>query len=397
MASDRPNSPELDGFSTRAVRAGQAPCGLTGALSVPIYQTATYRQRAVNVHQGYEYSRLGNPTRSAVECQIAELERARFGCAFASGMAAIHGACSILRSGDHLLATDQIYGGTRQLFSEILPRYGIDVSYVDMRDLAALASAMRATTRMLWVETPTNPLLSLIDIAAVAAMKRPGQVLAVDNTFCSPYVQRPIELGADLVVHSTTKYINGHGDVVGGMVVCDDAGLHAELVFHQQVVGAILGPQDAYLTLRGAKTLGIRMREHARNALAVAQWLTTRDDVTAVYYPGLESHPQHALARSQMHGFGGIVSFRIHGGGERAAAFVERTRIFHLATSLGGLESLVCVPHAMTHRALSLQARHDLGITADLLRLSVGVEETADLLRDLAEALDATQALTVVA
>ncbi len=382
----------LAGFATRAIRKGQDPCRSTGSTIVPIYQTATFTQEAVGVTKGFDYSRSGNPTRRALETALADLEGARFASAFGSGMAAVNGAiASFLRAGDHIVATRDIYGGTFRLLSDVLPRFGIETTYVDMADLAAVRAAVRPTTKLFWVETPTNPLLTLIDIRAICGLRRPGQIVVVDNTFCSPYFQRPLELGADVVMHSTTKYINGHSDVVGGIVITDDPDLAAQVAFHQNAVGAVPGPQDAYLTLRGAKTLALRMREHARNAQVVAEWLTTRDDVGAVYYPGLADHPQHALAKAQMHGFGGIVSFRVRGDASRAHEVAKRTRVFNLATSLGGVESLVCSPAVMTHGSLSVETKAAMGITPDLLRLSVGIEDIDDIIADLDQALHASR------
>ena len=383
-----------DGFATRAIRAGQDPCATTGSTIVPIYQTATFTQDAVGVDRGYDYSRTGNPTRLALERQLADLEGARFGAAFASGMAAIFGACSILRAGDHVVATSDLYGGTYRLFVDELSRFGIETTFADTTDVAAVRAALRPSTRLLWVETPTNPLLRLADIRALAALKRPGLVLAVDNTFCSPYCQRPLELGADLVVHSTTKYINGHSDVVGGAVVTDDEALFERIAFHQNAVGAVPGPQDCYLTLRGAKTLAVRMRQHETNALALAAWLEAQtDDVAEVFYPGLASHPDHELAKRQQHGFGGVVSFRVRGGAERAAVLASTTRLFNLAVSLGGVESLICVPAHMTHKTVPAERKDQLGITDDLLRLSVGLEDVEDLIADLGAAFAHTAPL----
>ena len=377
-------------FATRAIRTGQDPCSATGSTIVPIYQTATFTQDAVGVTKGFDYSRTGNPTRLALERQLADLEGGRFGAAFGSGMAACAGAASLLRSGDHILACHEIYGGTYRLFSDVLSRYGIATTYVDFTDLAAVRAAFRPETKLLWIESPSNPLLTVVDIKAIARLKSPGQILAVDNTFCTPYFQKPLHLGADVVVHSTTKYINGHSDVVGGVVITEDPALHAQIAFHQNAVGAIPGPQDAYLTLRGAKTLALRMREHERNAGEVAAWLQKRDDVDAVYYPGLVSHPQHELAKEQMEGFGGIVSLRVRGGAARALEIARRTRLFNLATSLGGVESLICSPYTMTHGSIPHERKVQLGITADLLRLSVGIEDIVDIIGDLREALDAT-------
>jgi cystathionine beta-lyase/cystathionine gamma-synthase len=379
-----------DGFATRAIRAGQDPCASTGSTVVPIYQTATFTQAAVGVDKGFDYSRTGNPTRLALERQLAELEGGAFGAAFASGMAAIFGACSLLRAGDHIVATSDCYGGTYRLFVDELTRYGIETTFADTTDLEAVRAALRPNTKLLWIETPTNPLLRVADLRALAALKGPGRILAVDNTFLSPYFQRPLELGADVIVHSTTKYINGHSDVVGGIVICNDPTLFERIAYHQNAVGAIPGPQDAYLTLRGAKTLALRMKQHEQSAFAVARWLETRDDVAAVFFPGLPSHPDHDLARRQQRGFGGIVSFRVRGGGERALELLRSTRLFNLAVSLGGPESLICSPAEMTHKTVPAERKAELGITPDLLRLSIGLEDAADLIADLAHALDAT-------
>jgi cystathionine beta-lyase/cystathionine gamma-synthase len=379
-----------DGFATRAIRAGQDPCAATGSTVVPIYQTATFTQAAVGVDKGFDYSRTGNPTRLALERQLAELEGGAFGAAFASGMAAIFGACSLLRAGDHIVATSDCYGGTYRLFVDELSRYGIETTFADTTDLDAVRAALQPNTKLLWIETPTNPLLRVADLRALAALKGPGRILAVDNTFLSPYFQRPLELGADVVVHSTTKYINGHSDVVGGIVICNDPALFERIAYHQNAVGAIPGPQDAYLTLRGAKTLALRMKQHEQSAFAVARWLETRDDVAAVFFPGLPSHPDHDLARRQQRGFGGIASFRVRGGGERARELLRSTRLFNLAVSLGGPESLICSPAEMTHKTVPAERKAELGITPDLLRLSIGLEDAADLIADLAHALDAT-------
>jgi cystathionine beta-lyase/cystathionine gamma-synthase len=377
-----------DRFETRAIRAGQDPCAATGSTIPPIYQTATFTLEAVGVDRGFDYSRTGNPTRLALERQLAALENARFAAAFGSGMAAVAGACSTLHTGDEVIATDDLYGGTYRFFCDVLSRSGIKTRFVNMTDLAAVEAALTDRTKLIWVETPTNPLLRLADIAGIAALKRTRQILAVDNTFLSPFFQNPLDFGADLVVHSTTKYINGHSDVVGGAVITNDADLFAEIAFHQNAVGAVPGPQDAYLTLRGAKTLAVRMRQHERNASTVARWLESRDDIERVYYPGLASHPDHALATRQQRGFGGIVSFRVKGGEARALRVAQSTRLFNLAVSLGGVESLICSPGAMTHKSVPAERKEQLGITPDLLRLSVGLEDARDLVDDLQEALD---------
>jgi len=362
-----------------------------------VYQTATFTQGEIGVTKGFDYSRSGNPTRRALEAQLAALENARFASAFGSGMAAVNGACSILSAGDHIVAVHDLYGGTHRLFSDVFPRYGIEVTYVDMCDLAATRAAIRPNTKLFWIETPTNPLLRIVDIAAICALKRPGQVVAVDNTFATPYWQSPLELGADIVMHSTTKYLGGHSDVVGGIVIANDPDFHAQIAFHQNAVGAVPGPWDAYLTLRGAKTLALRMREHERNAHAVAAFLVDHDEVAEVYYPGLASHPQHELAKQQMRGFGGVVSFRPRGGVERARALAKSTQIFNLATSLGGVESLICSPWVMTHGSVPPARKNELGITEDLLRLSVGIEDEADLLADLARALEISRSAAAAA
>jgi cystathionine gamma-synthase/cystathionine gamma-lyase len=392
-SADRRCRPD-DGFATRAIRVGQDPCGATGATIPPLYLSAPYNQDAVGVDKGFDYARTGNPTRLALERQLAGLESARFGVAFASGMAAIAGACAPLRTGDNILATNDLYGGTYRLLAGVLANYGITTTFVDTADLEAVRAANTPNTKLLWIETPTNPLLRLSDIAAIAKLKRPDQILAVDNTFCSPYFQKPLLLGADVVVHSTTKYLNGHSDVVGGVVVTSNEQLFEQIAFHQNAVGAVPGPFDAYLTLRGAKTLALRMARHEQNALAVARFLETRDDVARVFYPGLASHADHELAKRQQTGFGGIVSFRVHDA-QVARDLVRRTRLFNLAVSLGGVESLICVPSDMTHKAIPADRKAELGVTPDLIRLSVGLEEADDLLADLREALDAVRPQTI--
>ncbi len=381
----------LNGFATRAVWSGQEACPATGATIVPVYQTATFTLPNVGVTNGFDYSRTNNPTRLAMERQLAALEEGEFASAFASGMAAVAGATSLLGSGDHLIATRDVYGGTHRLFTQVLTRYGIEVTFVDTTDPQVAWSATRSNTRLLWLETPSNPMLKLSDIEAISRMRPPGVLIAVDNTFASPFLQRPLALGADIVVHSTTKYIGGHSDVIGGAVIARDRVVAERIAFHQNCVGAVPGPWDAYLTMRGAKTLSLRMGAHVRNAQAIAEFLAGREDVLAVHYPGLPGHPQHELAKRQMSAFGGIVSFRPAGGAERARAIATSTAIFGLAVSLGGVESLICSPAAMTHRSLSPRERAELGITDDLLRLSVGIEEIADLIADLTRALDATR------
>ncbi|MDQ2872384.1 MAG: cystathionine gamma-synthase [Candidatus Eremiobacteraeota bacterium] len=377
-------------FSTKAIHAGQEADPTTGATIVPIYQTSTYTQDAVGVHKGFDYSRTINPTRVALETQLAALEGAEYGCAFSSGMAATSAVLNILSAGDHVVVTDDLYGGTYRLFSRVLARYGLEFTYVDMADIAAVRAAIKPNTKMFWIETPTNPLLKLIDIRAICDLRGKAFVV-VDNTFASPYFQQPLALGADVVVHSTTKYIGGHSDVVGGAALTNDKDLYETIKFHQNAVGGIPGPQDAWLTMRGAKTLAVRMREHARNAQAIAEFLEAHDEVSRVYYPGLASHPQHDLAQRQMSGFGGMVSFTLEGPEQRAIDFANRMRYFSLAESLGGVESLICHPARMTHGSIPKDVRDRRGVTDGLLRLSVGIEDIDDLIDDLRGALESTQ------
>jgi len=380
-------------FSTRAIHVGQAADPTTGATIVPIYQTSTYTQTAVGETKGYDYSRTVNPTRTALEAQLASLEEAEFGSAFASGMAATSAVLNLLSAGDHAVVTDDMYGGTYRLFARVLTRYGLEFTYVDMSDLAAVKAAIRPNTKMLWIETPTNPMMKLVDIAGVVALKPTGAAVVVDNTFASPYFQSPLALGADIVVHSTTKYIGGHSDAVGGAALTNDRDMYESIKFHQNAVGGVPGPMDAWLTMRGAKTLAIRMREHASNAAVIAAFMEGRDDVARVYYPGLASHPQHELAKRQMRGFGGMLSFTLRGPESRALEFAKHTKLFSLAESLGGVESLLCHPARMTHGSIPKEDRERRGITDGLLRLSVGIEGVDDLVADLTHALDTTIAL----
>ncbi|MBV8284622.1 MAG: cystathionine gamma-synthase [Candidatus Eremiobacteraeota bacterium] len=382
-------------FSTKAIHVGQEADPTTGATIVPIYQTSTYTQERVGEHKGFDYSRTINPTRVALEKQLASLEGAEYGSAFASGMAATSAVLNLLSSGDHAVVSDDMYGGTYRLFSRVLARYGLRFTYVDMTDLEAVRAAVEPSTKLFWIETPTNPLLKLVDIAAIVGLRKPGQIVAVDNTFATPYFQQPIALGADVVVHSTTKYIGGHSDVVGGVTITNDRTIADTIKFHQNAVGGVPGPHDAWLTMRGAKTLALRMREHARNAQAVAEFLESHDEVARVYYPGLPSHPQHALARRQMSGFGGMVSFVLAGPQERALDFAHRLRFFSLAESLGGVESLICHPARMTHGSIPKEDRERRGVTDGLLRLSVGIEDEDDLIDDLTQALDAVAPASV--
>ena len=375
-----------DGFSTRAIHEGQAPDPTTGAVIVPIYQTSTYAQQAVGEHKGYEYSRTGNPTRTAYETALASLENADWGLAFASGMGATSTLLYLLESGDHVLAADDLYGGTYRLFDKVLRRYGIDFSFVDLSDASVVAAALRPNTRMVWIETPTNPMLKLVDIAAVSAAARAHDALVVvDNTFASPYLQQPLDLGADLVMHSATKYLGGHSDLVGGVVAGRGEALRARLAFLQNAAGVVPGPMDSWLALRGLKTLALRMERHSQSGLALATWLEGHPRVERVIYPGLPSHPSHALALRQMpRGHGGMVSFVVKGGEAEARRIVAATRLFTLAESLGGVESLIELPAAMTHLSV---ADSPLAVPPGLVRLSVGIEDLEDLRADLAQAL----------
>lgn len=377
-------------FSTKAIHAGQEADPATGATIVPIYQTSTYTQQAPGVHKGFDYSRTANPTRRALETQLAALENVRFASAFSSGVAATSAVLGLLSSGDHVIVSDDLYGGTYRLFSKVFARYGLEFRYLDMTDLEAVRKAIRPSTKMVWLETPTNPMMHLVDIQAIAQLAGDA-IVAVDNTFATPYFQQPIALGADIVVHSTTKYIGGHSDVVGGAAITDDKDLYELIKFQQNSSGGIPGPHDAWLTMRGAKTLALRMREHEKNAQIIAEFLESRADVDQVYYPGLPSHPQHELAKRQMSGFGGMLSFTLEGSAERARAFATRLRYFSLAESLGGVESLICHPVTMTHGSIPKEERERRGLTDRLLRLSVGIEDIDDLLEDLRAALEATQ------
>ena len=378
------------GFATRCVHAGQAPDPTTGAVTMPIYTTSTYVQQSPGVHKGYDYARTKNPTRMAFERCIADLEGGSAAFAFASGLAAIATTLECLDAGSHIVAVDDLYGGSRRLFERVRRRSAaLDITYLDLTDMAAVANTVRPETRLIWIETPTNPLLKLVDLEAVAALAKARGILAVaDNTFASPYVQRPLEAGFDLVVHSTTKYLNGHSDMVGGVVVVGtNDELRARMTFLQNAVGAIQGPFDSFLALRGLKTLALRMARHCASALAIAQWLERHPRVRRVHYPGLASHPQHALAKRQMHAFGGMISAELDGSLEDARRFLERCRLFALAESLGGVESLIEHPALMTHASVAADVRKELGITDTLVRLSVGIEETDDLIADLASAL----------
>ena len=384
-------SPPRNAFATRVIHAGQSPDPTTGAIMPPIYATSTYVQDSPGVHKGYEYSRSQNPTRFAYERCIADLESGTRGYAFASGLAATATVLDLFAPGDHIIASDDLYGGSYRLFERVRAKSaGLKFSFVDLRDLSAVEAAIRPETRMIWVETPTNPMLKLADLVAIAAIaKRHGLLAAADNTFASPYVQRPLELGFDLVMHSATKYINGHSDVVGGLlVVGENAELAERLAFLQNAVGAIAGPFDAFLALRGVKTLALRMERHCSNALALAGWLEAHPKIARIHYPGLASHPQHALAQQQMpRGCGGMISIELQGGLDDARRFLERCELFALAESLGGVESLIEHPAIMTHASIPATQRAALGIGDTLCRLSVGVEDVEDLRADLAQAL----------
>jgi cystathionine gamma-lyase len=376
-------------FATRAIHAGQAPDPSTGAIMPPIYATSTYVQQSPGMHKGYEYSRTQNPTRMAYERCIADLESGTHGFAFASGMAAIGTALELIDSGSHVIAMDDLYGGTRRLFSGVRERSaGLAFSYVDMSDVSRVAEALRDDTRMIWIETPSNPLLKLVDLEAVAAAVKGRDILVVcDNTFATPYLQRPLDMGCDIVMHSATKFLNGHSDMVGGVLVTADAGLAERLAYLQNSIGSVAGPFDSFLALRGLKTLDVRMERHCRSALAIAQWLEQHPRVERVLYPGLASHPQHDLASRQMPGFGGIVTFFIEGDLAAARRFLERCQVFSLAESLGGVESLVDHPAIMTHASVPQEERAKLGISDQLIRLSVGIEALDDLIADLDRAL----------
>jgi cystathionine gamma-lyase/cystathionine beta-lyase/cystathionine gamma-lyase/homocysteine desulfhydrase len=375
------------GFSTDAIHAGQQPDPSTGAIITPIYQTSTFVQEELGKHKGYEYARTSNPTRSALEKNLAVLERGRFGLAFASGMAATQAVLTLFKAGDHVVVGRNVYGGTFRLFDKILTKFGLEFSYVDTARLVEIERALRPNTRLLFIETPTNPLMEITDLAAAAELAHARKMLvAVDNTFMSPYFQRPIEFGADIVIHSTTKYLNGHSDGVGGAVVLNDSELYERLKFIQNAAGAILGPFDSWLVLRGVKTLAVRMERHNQNGLAIARFLSSHSKVKKVYYPGLATHPQHELAKKQMTGFGGMLAFET-GSLANAAAVLKSVRLCALAESLGGVETLISHPATMTHASVPREEREKLGITDGLVRISVGIEDVEDLVADLDQAL----------
>jgi len=377
------------GLGTRAIHAGQSPDPSTGAIMTPIYATSTYVQSSPGVHQGYEYSRTQNPTRMAYERCVADLEGGNAGFAFASGLAAAATVLDLLDSGSHIIAMDDLYGGTYRLFERVRKRSaGLDFSFIDLNDRASLKAALKPNTRMIWAETPTNPMLKLVDLKMLGEFaKKHGLILVVDNTFCSPMLQRPIEHGAHLVLHSATKYLNGHSDMVGGIVVANDKEMAEQMGFLQNSVGAVAGPFDSFLAMRGLKTLHLRMRAHCAGASELAAWLEKHPAIEKVIYPGLKSHPQHALAKRQMDGFGGIISAEVKGGLKKSRRMLERCHLFALAESLGGVESLIEHPAIMTHASVPAANRKRLGISDGLIRLSVGVEDIADLRAELDAAL----------
>jgi cystathionine gamma-lyase len=375
------------GFSTRAIHVGQDADPATGATVVPIYATSTYTQEAPGRHKGYEYSRSGNPTRAALEACLAALEGGERGLAFASGLAATTAVFAQLEPGDEVVAAADLYGGTYRLLERVFRRWGLNAKYTDDPTLAGFAPLMSPRTKLVWIESPTNPLLQILDIADLAKLAHDtGAILAVDNTFASPYLQQPLQLGADLVIHSTTKYLGGHSDVVGGAVIGSQA-LLQPIAFYQNAAGGVPGPFDAWLTLRGIKTLAVRMERHCANARRLADWLVHQPGVRKVYYPGLASHPGHDTAKRQMRDFGGMISLSLEGGKEAALRFLTRTKLFSLAESLGGVESLVCHPATMTHASIPTELRHARGIDDGLVRLSVGIEDVDDLQEDLRAAL----------
>jgi len=375
-------------FETRAIHDGQKPDPATGAVIVPIYQTSTYEQEAIGRHKGYEYSRTGNPTRKALEDSLASLEKGKFGLAFASGVAATTAVFNLLKKGDHVVVGDDIYGGTYRLLKGVFKRWGLQVTYADADNIDDFQESIRRNTRLIWIETPTNPLLKIIDISKLSRIaKKEKIILAVDNTFASPYFQRPLELGADIVVHSTTKYLSGHSDIIGGAILTSNEKLYRDLKFYQNAAGAVPGVFDSWLVLRGIKTLAVRMKEHERNALYLAEFLGKHPKVEKIYYPGLPNQGQYLLAKKQMSGFSGMISLELAGGPVAVKKFISKLKLFLLAESLGGVESLVCYPAKMTHSALSQKERINRGIKDNLVRLSVGIENKADLKEDLENAL----------
>jgi cystathionine gamma-synthase/cystathionine gamma-lyase len=375
-------------FETKAIWVGQAADQATGATIVPIYQTSTYTQEAVNKNKGYEYSRVGNPTRTALDTCLASLEEGRYGLSFSSGLAAEHAILSVLRPGDHVIVPEDMYGGTYRIIKEIFEPVNIKFTFTDFTSIEAIAKSFLPSTKMVWIETPTNPLLKIFDIRAISELSHQKNAISVvDNTFATPYFQKPLLLGADIVVHSTTKYINGHSDLIGGAIILNDTELFKKIQLVQKSVGAVPSPFDSWLTLRGLKTLAVRMRQHEENAFNVARFLEKQANVEEVFFPGLESHPGHSIAKKQMTGFGGIVSIRIKGGLAECNNFFSKLKVFQLADSLGGVESLANYSALMTHEAFPPEMRQKIGVTENLIRLSVGIEHIDDLTEDLKNAL----------
>jgi cystathionine gamma-lyase len=387
-ANDRADSEQFQ-IETRSIHAGQESDAETGALMTPIHANSTYEQDAPGEHRGYEYSRTGNPTRTDLEANLASLEGADYGRAFASGMASINTVLNLLEAGDHVVTGNDVYGGTHRIFTQVYEDYDLEFSFVDMTDLDEIEAAFRDETELLWLETPTNPLMSIVDIEGAAEIAHAHDALcAIDNTFATPYLQRPLDLGADIVSHSLTKYLGGHSDVVGGALLTNDEELDERLGFYQNSVGATPGPFDSFLVLRGTKTLPVRMDRHCENARAIAVWLDDHPDVDRVYYPGLESHPGHEIASEQMDDFGGMLSFELDASLEEASAVVSNTEVFTLAESLGGVESLIEQPAPMTHAAIPREKRLAAGLSDSLIRVSVGIEHVDDLIRDLEHAFE---------
>ncbi|MBA4251683.1 MAG: cystathionine gamma-synthase [Chlorobiaceae bacterium] len=375
------------GFSTDAIHAGQSPDLTTGAVMTPIYMTSTYAQEELGKHKGYEYGRTHNLTRAALEKNVATLEKCDYGIAFSSGLSAIHSLMMLLKSGDHVIVTDNVYGGTYRLFELIMKDFGLEFSWVDTSELQNIEKALQPNTKMVFVETPTNPMLTISDIKLIANFCKEKKLISVvDNTFMSPYFQRPIELGSDISVHSSTKYLNGHSDVIGGIVLTDKEKIYERLKYIQNAVGAVPSPFDSWLTLRATKTLAVRMERHSKNAEQIAKYLSTHKKIKKVFYPGLEDHPQHEIAKRQMSGFGGMISIDL-GDIEKAKSFVTKVKIFTLAESLGGVESLICHPVSMTHGSVPKEKREKFGLTDSLVRLSVGIEDVDDLLSDIENAM----------
>ncbi len=375
-------------FETKAIWVGQAADEATGATIVPIYQTSTFTQEEVNKNKGYEYSRVGNPTRAALDKCLASLEEGKYGLSFSSGLAAEHAILSLLRPGDHVIVPEDMYGGTYRLIKEVFEPFNVKFTFTDFTDLGSIQNAFQPTTKMVWIETPTNPLLKIFNIEAISGLSHEkNAIVIVDNTFLSPFFQKPLLLGADIVVHSTTKYINGHSDIIGGAIVLNNTELYEKIHLVQKSVGAVPSPFDSWLTLRGVKTLAVRMIQHEKNAFEIARFLQNHHNVINVFFPGLETHPGHELAKKQMTGFGGVVSFTLKGGLNECNTFFKKLKIFQLADSLGGIESLANYSALMTHDYFPAELRQKIGITDNLIRLSVGIEHIDDLLEDLKIAL----------